>query len=255
MKYSIFKMKEILVLIPLLFLMISCSEDRTAEPEKEDNVEIPFRPQNVLFIGNSHTRFNQGVDFYLKGFLDNLNLPYEPFIERSAFDGYTLDEHLENNSTTSILESKNWDIVVLQENTFKAANDKLGAKVAMESFKFAITNNDTQLYLFLTWAYEDEPEMLSKIIETYEETGVLLKAKVVPVGVAFRDFKNANGETINLYNPDGVHPSIAGSFLAASMFYYAIYNEDPTKNDYTASLEEATADLLKQMAKEAIDAY
>ncbi len=248
-------MKQIAFLFSMLFLMIGCSGEDTSEEKEREIIETTFVPQNVLFVGNSHTRFNQGIDFYLKGFLANLNLPYETFIERSAFDGFTLDDHLENNTTLTKLGSKEWDIIILQENTFKATNDKLGAKVGMENFRFAINNNNTKLYLFLTWAYEDEPSMLPKITETYEETSSLLKANVVPVGIAFKNFKDINGAAINLYNADGIHPSIEGSFLAASMFYYAIYEQDPTSNSYNGLLDEQTALLLKQTAKEVIDSY
>jgi len=248
-------MKQIVLLFLMLFLLVSCSDDNTALEKEEEIIETPFVPQNVLFIGNSHTHFNQGIDFYLRGFLKNTSLPYDPLIERSAFDGFELDDHLENATTLSKLASKEWDIVVLQENTFKAANDKLGAKVGMERFKFTIKTDKTKLYLFLTWGYKDEPAMLANITETYEETGALLKAEVVPVGIAFKSLKDSQGDTIELYNLDGIHPSIEGSFLAASMFYYAIYKEDPTQNNYVASLDESTALLLKQTAKTVIDSY
>ncbi|QBA64310.1 hypothetical protein [Muriicola soli] len=57
------------------------------------------------------------------------------------------------------------------------------------------------------------------------------------------------------YSVDGVHPSEAGSFFTAALFYTTIYGKDPSINPCTASLKPATALYLKEKAKEVWENY
>jgi hypothetical protein len=146
----------------------------------------PFQPRNVLFIGNSHTQNNQGIDFHVRGFLQNTDLEYTAHVEKMALGGYTLEDHLNDENTNNKISELEWDIIVLQENTFVVVNDNFKAKVNIENFKYRINNEATQLYLFMTWAYEDDPGSYQLIKNVYEEVAPLVDGTIVAVGTAFR---------------------------------------------------------------------
>jgi hypothetical protein len=51
-----------------------------------------------------------------------------------------------------------------------------------------------------------------------------------------------------LYKKDIKHPSIAGTYLAACMFYAAFYQQSPVGLAYTAGLTPEQATILQQVA-------
>ncbi|MEX0289769.1 MAG: DUF4886 domain-containing protein [Flavobacteriaceae bacterium] len=248
-------MKTYLLIFSFLVLTGSCSQESDPNIAKEEDTEVSFRPEKVLFIGNSHTNYNGGMDTALKGFLDAIELSYSPQVERMALDGYSMEDHASDPNSLAKLQEQDWDVVILQENSSRAANEILEAKLGIESVSRKIKNDKAKLYLFMTWAYRHQPGMLNGIRTTHEEIAPLINAKIVPVGLAFKEVQNDTNTTIDLYNQDGVHASAAGTFLAAAMFYEAIYSMDPTLNSNTAGLDKADADYLKGIAHKVLSEY
>lgn len=241
------------IFIYILLFSLACKNDDGNGTEITEDVDNTFIPEKVLFIGNSQTYFNEGVDFYIKGYLDNIDLSYSPVVQKVAFSGFTLQDHAENGTTLATLRDTDWDVVVLQENTFRAASDKEAALAGFQSLKPLLSGS--RVYLFLTWAYKDDPEMFPFINETYLEAADIVNATIVPVGFAFQNIAADPENGIDLYASDGIHPSKAGTFIAASMFYDVIYDEDPRVNSYNANLEVAQATYLKMKGKQALNNY
>ena len=248
-------MKMYLLIYFFMVFTASCSQDSNQNTTGDEDTEVPFRPEKVLFLGNSHTNYNGGLDNALEGFLNTIDLPYRPIVERMALDGYSMADHAADANSLAKLEALDWDIVVLQENSSIAANNILEAKLGIEEVSRKIKNKKARVYLFMTWAYKDQPGMLNGIKTTYEEIAPLINAKIVAVGEAFKQVQNDNSFGTDLYNQDGIHASAAGTFLAAAMFYEAIYGKDPSLNSYTAGLSPEEADYLKAMAHKVFAAY
>ncbi|MGB1248246.1 MAG: T9SS type A sorting domain-containing protein, partial [Chitinophagales bacterium] len=57
---------------------------------------------------------------------------------------------------------------------------------------------------------------------------------------------------IDLYTNDGSHPSAAGSYLAACVFYSSMYRKSTIGNSYHFSLDAATALTLQTIASETV---
>ncbi|HRF81883.1 MAG TPA: hypothetical protein PL070_17525, partial [Flavobacteriales bacterium] len=53
---------------------------------------------------------------------------------------------------------------------------------------------------------------------------------------------------INLYVADGSHPSVAGTYLAASVFYCTLFHEPCTAATFNSTLDPATAATLRSIA-------
>jgi len=150
---------------------------------------------------------------------------------------------------------RDWDVIVFQENSSRAAEEREEVLIAIQNLSLQVPHKETKFYLFMTWAYKDAPFMLREIQQTYETAAASIEGTIVPAGIAFEAIKNDPNNTIELYNSDGVHPSLEGSFLTSSMFYYAIYDKDPIPNPYSAGLEETIASYLKQESKNTFDVY
>lgn len=235
----------IIIVISLIFsASIACSKDKELV-QTPPNQPAPFTPKNVLFIGNSHTYYNMGIDSELTGFLNEADLSYTTDIRKIAISGFTLEDHWNNTATQNMLQLLDWDLIILQENSTRAANDLAAMAEYAQKFNTAAKNMEAKVYLFMTWAYENEPQMTLQLENNYNQLANQLNATMVPVGLGFKNFISQN-PSLQLYDADGIHPSPAGSYLSAGLFYKIIYSKDPKANAYVGSLTLEQADLIKQ---------
>ena len=58
-----------------------------------------------------------------------------------------------------------------------------------------------------------------------------------------------------LYAPDKRHPSLAGTYLAATTIYAALFKKSPVGLSYAAGLDAPTAALLQATAWDTVQDY
>jgi hypothetical protein len=93
-------------------------------------------------------------------------------------------------------------------------------------FDAAIKAAGAETILYLTWARLNAPESQEAITDAYTAIGRELGAAVVPVGVAWQNFLSKHHQPV-LHDRDQSHPTVAGSYLAACVFFAALFNESP----------------------------
>jgi PKD repeat protein len=71
---------------------------------------------------------------------------------------------------------------------------------------------------------------------------------VSPVGAVWR-YLRENHPEIDLYAGDGSHPSLTGTYAAATAFYTMIYKLDPTLITWNSSLSETVTSTIKLATK------
>lgn len=234
----------------LLFTTISslsCNKEDSIPSFEENSESEQLDDFEVLFIGNSHTYYNSGLAFHVGRFRENEKLNYVSFIKEVTFGGYSLNDHIENTAISKINE-RDWDFIILQENTFVAANDGESTLTAFNQFKDVLSQKRAKIFLFMTWEYKDQPDMYERIRKTYNDGALITGGQVVRVGEVWRNIIRDSVPNINLYAEDGFHPSPQGTFLAAAMFYKKIYGKNPSDNPYAAGMEIEIADYLKLKA-------
>lgn len=234
----------------LLLALLACAgSDAPPAPEPEpaeDDVT------DVLLIGNSHTYYNSGIGFHLARFLQE-DRPASDFnIAVQAIGGYSLSDHLQETSTQDLIASRKWDMVVLQENTSVAAMVPDELYHSVWGMINAINDDQTEILLYMTWAYADQPAMFNALQAAYNKAGDDTGARIIPVGEAYEQLLAANPLEIELYHTDGVHASLEGTFMASAMFLEVLFGLNPVTFEYDAGLDAATADFLKQAAHAAV---
>ena len=80
--------------------------------------------------------------------------------------------------------------------------------------------------LYMTWAPQHAPETQRLITDAYTSIGRELDATLVPVGSVWQTFLKKNDQPV-LYDNDGSHPTLAGSYLAACVFLATLFKENP----------------------------
>jgi hypothetical protein len=215
-------------------------------------------PKRVLFIGNSFSYYNDS----LHGHLRHLVLDADPghakeYVFRSStISGAYLMEHA--GDLPYQLQSKHWDLVVLQgQSREPMASDAAKAerfRQAARGFDGLIKASGAKAAFFMTWAYQGKPEMTEPLAQGYESIANELDDLVVPVGLAFRRSLQERPSLV-LHFKDHMHPSLAGTYLAACTFYAALYGQSPVGNPYTADLDADTARFLQGVAWETVRSY
>jgi hypothetical protein len=90
--------------------------------------------------------------------------------------------------------------------------------------------------------------MNARLRDAYLRIADSSMASVSPVGAAWRYIRDTQ-PSIQLYVGDGSHPSVAGTYLAASVFYVSLFHKAITPNlAYTAGLDAVTAQHLVDAA-------
>ena len=155
--------------------------------------------------------------------------------------GARLSEHLNPNTglgarTQAALEREHWDYVVLQEMSHGPITAPKRFCASVEQLCGQIRANGAVPILFATWAYRkgsarlaakgwDYDGMAAGLSQAYRSAARENHALVADAGALFYDLSPAQ----DLYAPDGVHPSEAGSRIAARAIADAIRQHKETQ--------------------------
>jgi hypothetical protein len=227
------------------FLFVGCTASNKKVKEKDDNRE------RILFIGNSYTYRNGGIDYHLRNLSRGIKGIKTTFVSRAAQSRYHLYTHWSDSKTWRKLISKKWDKVILQEYSSGPVRDTKEFMRFGEKWRGRLKrmNPSTQIYLFSTWGYKKANSMTDSLYCQYAELECEIGAHTVPVGLMWKDLKNK----INLYDGDGAHPNRKGTFITACLFYEHMYDKDVRKtqhNDFVLSI-----DMQKNLKKWAHEFY
>lgn len=221
-----------------------------------------IQTRKVLFLGNSYTYVND-LPQIISALATNTGdvLIYDS----NLIGGYTLEDHASSTISQNKILSNDWDYIVLQEQSQRPAFSNpsafLNGFVGLEGF---INQNKpcSQITSFMTWGHQNgdtqncpsNPSvcnydgMQTLIRDRYMNFSNIMESEVTPVGVVWKYIRE-NNPTINLYQSDGSHPSLAGSYLAACCFYTSIFRNDPTLISNNYGLDANTAQIIRNATK------
>ena len=204
----------------ILVICIFISSQSFAQ-EKKDTVR-------VLLVGNSYIYYNNLAQM-IGLITDSLNTKI--ICKKSTIGAATLGQHWNSErglQTKKIIASNKFDIVVIQDNSMWPLEHKDSLLIYGQLFCNYIRANGAKPYLYNTWAREKTPQTQSSINAVYNELAALENAVNVPVGSSF-DLARKTIPTMNLFHPDGSHPSAVGTFLIALSFIKKITGTLPKK--------------------------
>ena len=198
----------------------------------------------ILFIGNSYTFVNGGLDKQLEGLAPSTET------ERIASGGYTLEKHwTDGNALQKIREGK-WNYVVLQEQSQVPVINQPRFYEFARMFDAEIRRSGAKTILLMTWERPDSRNLgvtTDGLAAAFTAIGKELRAKVAPAGLAFARSLQAKPD-LTLYTPDG-HPTVEGTYLAACVLYRTIFGLNPVGNPYSQkNIPAETEKYLQQIA-------
>ncbi|MCE2742243.1 MAG: DUF4886 domain-containing protein [Fluviicola sp.] len=215
----------------------------------------------ILFIGNSLT-YRNNMPTIFEGIA--ISKGKKVYVEDCTKGKATIFGHSHRNAVKRAIKSQDWDYVIIQGSSRDFIRDSkiIQNKTlpALERIIAMIQKNNpyTKMLFYMTWGYRDgyKPnkeantflKMANKISNQYLNLYKTYDIGVVPVGMAWKDSRKRRGD-VKLYVKDGGHPSLKGSYLAASCFYAAIFNESPVGSNYYGKLGPKICYYLQSVAE------
>jgi hypothetical protein len=218
---------------------------------------LPEYPQRILFIGNSITYYNGGVGQHTMNLANNIDPTLEIECAALTGGGWTLEMHYNNPALIEEIQQGNYDLVILQEMTSRPVNDPDLFYYYAATLDSVITASGAETAFFFSWPFEDVfSTMIEQQAAAYNYIGQQLDARVIPVARAWQLSLQENPE-IDLFMPDGNHPTVQGTYLACCTFFSFLWDETSVGatyiNDPTITLPERVA--LQQNAWDTYQIY
>jgi hypothetical protein len=197
----------------------------------------------VLFLGNSYTYVND-----LPGMTASLAISKGDTMiwDSNCPGGYTFNNHFNDATSKAKISAGNWDYVVLQAQSQEPAFPP--SQVSSQTLPYALkldslikkSNPCAVTVFYETWGRKNGDQsncafypplctylgMQDRLKISYKLFADSCKAIIAPVGEAFRASISFS-PTLELYQTDESHPSVEGTYLAASVFYKTLFHKNP----------------------------
>ena len=226
--------------------LIACSNVPPAEPR------IVGEGVRIFFIGNSLTYVND-VPGMLQALADSAG-GERLAVASLALPNYALIDHWTDGVARREIAAGGWGWVVLQQGWTPAGIYRDTLRLATRNFAAEIAKVGAKVALYQTWPPANQPGEFAGSIESYEMAAADVGGVVFPVARAWLAAL-ARDPSITLYS-DGLHASVAGSYLAALVMYARILDRTPvglpaavrTRSGVTMRVDPAVARILQDAA-------
>ena len=237
-----------------------------AQPIKVKPAE-KSNPERVLFVGNSYYYYNNS----LHNHVSNLVKAADPALgaklqfKSATIGGSALHQHniahLTEPGRIGVSQPFQW--VVMQGGSgepLSVARREVFRKTAASHAEL-VKARGGQVALYMTHVYvkphkQQKATNIQATESLYVEVGNEIGALVIPVGLAFEEAYRRDPD-LKLHHPEGTHPSLLGTYLAACTTYAVLYAQTPVGNVYRAegAIDEALATRLQQVAQDVVTQF
>lgn len=167
--------------------------------------------KKLLFIGNSHTYFNDMPQMVAELF--RICLQEEILPVMLTHGGMTLRWHAEQEQTRFNLQYGGYDYLIFQQATHPFDGKEALIRSAKNLLALAPPNGPKPV-AYMTWAQKDRPQDQAELTDAFFSLARQLDILLAPAGLIWERMRAACPEA-ELYYRDGAHASPLGSYLAA----------------------------------------
>lgn len=234
-----------------------------------DSVAQQHKKLKVLFLGNSYTYVNN-----LPQLIHDIALANGDTLvfDSNCPGGHTFNNHFNNATSISKINSQAWDNVILQAQSQEPSFSP--GQVAAQTLPYAIkldsiiknNNNCSETVFYETWGRKNGDAsncgsyppictyigMQDRLRASYKLFADTTKSVMAPAGEAWRK-SIAQNPTLELYSSDQSHPSLEGSYLTACVFYEVLFHKSVLSNTYTAGVSSTNVSFLQQIAHDVVN--
>jgi hypothetical protein len=179
----------------------------------------------VLFIGNSLTYYNN-----LGAMLSAVARSGGDSSVRTAtvaFADYALEDHMREGSAVRALKDAKWEYVVMQQGPSSRPENQLLLLDGAKAFAPHIRAAGAEPVLYQVWPQSDRFVDFPAVRTSYRNAAAGVHGIFAPVGDAWTIAWELD-PSVRLYDADGLHPTPAGTYLAAIVILHQLRGTVPT---------------------------
>jgi hypothetical protein len=210
--------------------------------------------KRILFIGNSLTYWNDGLDLHVTRMASSAEPPDTVTTGRAVSGGAFLKSLWAMRQPRQMIAEGRYDVVVLQEDLPETTIEDFRAHARL--FVEDVRKSGARPVLLMAWSYPRLAGItMADIDRAHRDAAAELMVDVAPVGLAWRRAAEQRPD-LNLYAPDGEHPSAYGTYLATAVLYATVLARNPTGLTYTPSgISAKDAAFLQGIAWETVRSF
>lgn len=254
----------------LLLFLIGCgSTEPTDGGVFLPNIDASEDFKSVLFVGNSYTAFHSMPEMVRQmAISSSRTLIYEQHSPPSTF----VSDHAESSELEGKLDDQKWDFVTIQAQSLEPVlaaqnmDDNVYPSIMTLVDKIKSNSETSTPLFFMTWGREDGDSslcgplpdvctfdgMTDRLKERYLFYMNSSDGEVSPCAELWRVLRERYPD-LDLYEEDGSHPNVLGSYAIALSFHTMIFKFDPTLVTYHRSdLDINDEELIREVVKEVV---
>lgn len=228
------------VLVPLV--LGACAGPGPAGPPND----IGAADVRVLFVGNSLT-YTHDVPGLVQALADRSGRSMSH--GTIARPNYALEDHWNDGIGREIGRLRP-DFVVMQQGPSSLPESRTHLVAWTRTLAGAIREAGGEPALYMVWPEVSRRAAFGAVRESYEAAAAEVNGRFIPAGAAWLELW-ARDEDVELYGPDGFHPSYLGALVAAHAIFAVLFDADPMQ---TPALPDGVASATLQQVREAVRA-
>ncbi len=173
----------------------------------------------ILFVGNSLTYYNNLPKLVKEEALQK-NIALD--VDMIAYPNYALIDHWNDRKVQKQIKHSKYDYVLIQQGPSSQSYGREILFVYGKKFKDLCEANGTQLAFLMVWPSQQYFQTFSAVIKNHEDAAKAINVSVCPVGKVWKNHFDATGD-YSYYGPDGFHPSLEGSKIAAKVIVSTLF--------------------------------
>ncbi len=196
---------------------VSCSGDSNpTRPSDTLPLPSPLPPgaDRALFVGNSLTEGNE-LPLIVEALSSAGGHPI--FVESITYGGVALEDHW-GLRTQDRIAAGGWRWVVLQQGPSSLLSSRVNLREWTRRFDTVIRQAGGVTALYMVWPESARRSAFPDVSASYRLAAQDVDGILLPAGDAWLAAWRLEA-SLSLYGPDGFHPTVAGSYLAALTIY------------------------------------
>ena len=180
--------------------------------------------ERILFIGNSLTAAND-----LPGIVEAFaRSTIGPAVTCRAvvFADHSLEDHWARGDAARAIAEGRWSMVVLQQGPSALPESQVLLREFTKRFDGLIRKAGARTALYMVWPSKARAQDFDGVSASYAAAAKDVGGVLLPAGDAWRAAWQRD-PSLQLYGPDGFHPSPLGSYLAALVVFQGVTGRAP----------------------------
>ena len=186
----------------------------------QDPVPDPSATVRILFVGNSLTYFND-MPSMVKALADSLGIAGVQTAQVAKPD-YALEDHWNDGQARRVIEKGGWHWVVMQQGPSAVLANRANLRAWVQTFAPLIREKGGEPALFQPWPQLVNFADFNASAESYRLAAEDVDGRLLAAGNAWRAAWVVD-PNLPFYDPDGLHPSVTGSYAVALTVFGGIF--------------------------------